>query len=506
MRGGAWGPSSGHGHSVAERVNYLCDQAMVAVHGTPLAGQITAIRQRMSDPLRVAIAGRVKAGKSTLLNALVGERLAPTDAGECTKVVSWYRQGFGYEVRATLTNGDSRELRFRRDDGRLDINLGRFTVEEIERIDVAWPSSNLARVTLIDTPGLASLSRSASVRTHDFLALGDEDRQSDADAVLYLMRHMHRRDAEFLEAFFDEGLANTSPVNAIAVLSRADEIGAGRPDALESAAHIAERYGKDERIRSLCVSVLPVAGLLAETGATMQEHEAASLRALAGVSSGPDASELQSMLLSVDRFLDPETSDLLVETRRELLERLGLFGVRLAIAKIQAGEALSAVDLSRILIDVSGLETLRALLELHFTARAMALKGRSALASLRSCANELAASDRNAARRLLAEIEQVEASTHAFAELRLLHMVLTGQIKLTEEEQAEVNRLTGGGSLEQRAGLDPDATDEQIQQVALEGIARWRQRASSPLLDRAQADAFEIAARSYEGIYAGVAR
>lgn len=489
------------GQGVAERVNYLCDRAMLAVHDTELAGQITAIRQRMSEPLRVAIAGRVKAGKSTLLNGLVGERLAPTDAGECTKVVSWYRQGFGYEVRATLKSGDSRELRFRRDDGRLDINLGRFSVEEIQRIDVNWPSSNLTRMTLIDTPGLASLTRDASVRTHDFLALGDGDRQSDADAVLYLMRHMHRRDAEFLEAFSDDSLANTSPVNAIAVLSRADEIGAGRDDALESAASIARRYGNDERVRALCVSVLPVAGLLAETGATMQEHEAASLRDLARV----EGDELRRMLLSVDRFLAPEASDLLVETRRELLERLGLFGVRLAIRKIQTGEAVSAVDLSRVLIDTSGLEELRELLEQHFTARAMSLKGRTALVSLRTCARELAAFDRDASRQLFADIEQVEISTHAFAELRLLHMMLTGQVKLTDEEQAEVNRLTGGGTLEQRAGLEADATDEEIQQAALNGIARWRQRASSPLLNRDQTDAFEIAARSYEGIYAGVA-
>src|SRR5690606_9287843 len=147
-----------------------------------------------------------------------------TDAGECTKVVSWYRQGFGYEVRAVLRSGESRELRFRRDDGRLDIDLGRYAIEEIERLDVAWPSSNLARTTLIDTPGLASMTPSASLRTHDFMALDDADRQSDADAVLYLMRHMHKRDAEFLEAFFDDTLANSSPVNAIAVLSRADEI------------------------------------------------------------------------------------------------------------------------------------------------------------------------------------------------------------------------------------------------------------------------------------------
>lgn len=485
---------------VAERVNYLCDEAMLLVHGTPLAERVAAIRLRMSEPLRVAIVGRVKAGKSTLLNALVGERLAPTDAGECTKVVSWYRQGFGYEVRAVLRSGESRELRFRRDDGRLDIDLGRYAIEEIERLDVAWPSSNLARTTLIDTPGLASMTPSASLRTHDFMALDDADRQSDADAVLYLMRHMHKRDAEFLEAFFDDTLANSSPVNAIAVLSRADEIGSGRPDALESAARIARRYGQDERIRALCVAVLPVAGLLAETGTTLQEHEAASLRALARI----DAEELRGMLLSVDRFMAPEASDLLAETRRELLARLGLFGVRLAIEQIRAGEALSAVDLSRVLVDASGLNDLRDLLEQHFAARALALKGRSALASLRAVARELAAADINGSRRLFAEIEQVESSTHAFTELRLLHMMLTGQLRLSEEEQAEINRLTSGGTLEQRAGLDPDATDEQIRQAALAGIARWRQKAANPLLDRAAVDAFEIAARSYEGIYAAI--
>ncbi len=487
---------------VAERINYLCDEAMLMMHGTPLAQQVTTIRQRMSEPLRVAIAGRVKAGKSTLLNALVGERLAPTDAGECTKVVSWYRQGFGYEVRALLRDGESRELRFRRDDGRLEIDLGRHVIEEIDRIDVSWPSSNLSRTTLIDTPGLASLTESASVRTHDFLALGEEDRQSDADAVLYLMRHLHRRDAEFLESFFDETLANTSPVNAIAVLSRADEIGSGRPDALISAANIAERYGRDERIRALSVAVLPVAGLLAETGTTIQEHEAASLRALARI----EGDDLRRMLLSVDRFMNPETSELLVETRRELLERLGLFGVRLALEKIRSGEVVSAVDLSRVLIDASGLDDLRTLLDQHFASRAVALKGRSALASLRVCAREMSELDINASRRLLAEIEQVEASTHAFSELRLLHLMLTGQLRLTGEEQGEINRLTGGGTLEQRAGLDPDATAVQIQQAALAGIARWRQKATNPLLDRTAADAFEIAARSYEGVYAQVAR
>lgn len=36
---------------------------------------------RLAGPLRIAVAGMVKAGKSTLLNAIIGEEIAPTDAG-----------------------------------------------------------------------------------------------------------------------------------------------------------------------------------------------------------------------------------------------------------------------------------------------------------------------------------------------------------------------------------------------------------------------------------------
>ncbi|MFW6074040.1 MAG: dynamin family protein [Chloroflexota bacterium] len=485
--------------NLGEQIQWLCDEVIRAGQGTPVEEDAAWIRDRMAGPLRVAIAGRVKAGKSTLLNVLVGERLAPTDAGECTKVVSWYQQGPGYDVRARLYDGSWRDLRFRRDDGELEINLEDLGIEAIERIEVSWPSSNLARMTLIDTPGLASLREETSARTRAFFTSDEEARQSDADAVLYLMRHLHRRDADFLEAFFDPSLNNASPVNAIGVLSRADEIGAGRPDALESADRIAARYRDDERVRALAVSVLPVAGLLAETGTTLQEWEAAALRDLAAM----PVEESERMLLSVDRFTAPESSDLLVETRRHLLHRLGLFGVRVSLDAIRRGDIQSAVELSRFLIDLSGVNRLRTLLETHFTTRAQALKGRSALNALLACTRELEKRGTNVDS-LLAEIERVEAASHEFAELRLLHLVLTGQVKLSDEERAEVSRITTDASPALRAGCDPDAGPDEVQSAVLNGIARWRQRGANPLLDRAGRDACEIIARSYEGIYAEV--
>ena len=72
---------------------------------------VRPLTDRLDEPLRVAVAGRVKAGKSTVINALVGERLAPTDAGECTKIVTWYRYGIGYDVTATLETATDDQCR-----------------------------------------------------------------------------------------------------------------------------------------------------------------------------------------------------------------------------------------------------------------------------------------------------------------------------------------------------------------------------------------------------------
>ena len=77
------------------------------------------------------------------------------------------------------------------------------------------------------------------------------------------MRHVHAADAEFLEAFRDQGVARATAVNTVAVMSRADEIGGGRVDAMFSARGVARRYRADPTVRGLCQNVVAVAGLLA---------------------------------------------------------------------------------------------------------------------------------------------------------------------------------------------------------------------------------------------------
>ena len=120
------------------------------------------------------------------------------------------------------------------------------------------------------------------------------------------------------------------------MLSRADEIGVGRLDALSSARRIARRYRADDKIRGLCQTVVAVAGLLAQTGRTMRQHEFAALTALAAL---PRA-DLDAMLLSVDRFSRTELADPARPTPTPgpaLMDRFGLFGVRLATTLIRQG-------------------------------------------------------------------------------------------------------------------------------------------------------------------------
>lgn len=483
--------------TAVERVRRVCDAAVEMVEGTALAAQVEAVRERLDGALRIAIAGRVKAGKSTLLNALVGERLAPTDAGECTRVVTWYQQGSAYDVVAVGHDGSSTSIPFRRIEGALSFDIGDLAPEEIERIVVSWPTYALGEITLIDTPGLASLSAENSLRTTEFLAL-DDPRPSEADAVIYLMHHLHRRDAEFLGSFMDRSVAGSSPVNAVAVLSRADEIGAGRIDAMTSARRVADRYEANDTLRTLCTAVVPVAGLIAETGLTLREDEAWALRQLAAT---PD-NVLERMLRGADAFCDPGASELTVELRRQLLDRLGVFGVRFCAAEIRRRGSVTATELAQALVAESGLDALRGLIDNLFLPQAHVLKARTALLSLRLFARDLEGSDATAARQLASEIEQCEASSPDFAELRLSHLVLSGIVAFNDDQRHEFTALrTPGRGVKERLGGDADTDLGIMRSKALAGVERWRTCGAAPMADVAMREACETMAHTYESLF-----
>lgn len=442
---------------------------------------IDDLDRRLHEPLRLALAGMVKAGKSTLLNAMLGEQLAPTDAGECTRVVTWYRYSPSPSVTLHPRIGPPRRMPVRRTDDRLVLELGDLVPEEVAFLEVGWPLANLRSLILVDTPGIGSLSGDTSARAVRFLT--PDDSPSAADAVVYLMRHLHPADIKFLEAFRDTAAGAWQTVCAVGVLSRADEIGSGRIDSLLSARRVAHRYEREGGLAALALAVLPVAGLVAQGAKTLREDEYSAFLHLAALA----REDRERLLISADRFVAvTAVTTLDPETRAALLDRFGLFGVRLATALIRGGAATSS-ELSQQLIDHSGLNGLQQFVADQFETRAVALKARGILHALEGLLEQR---PRPGAGPIRAGIEQISSSAHTLRELSVLAVARSDGLPLAASDAAEAQLILGaqGTAADRRLGVPADSSPRILQERVDELSRRWRRLAESPLTEHAAAE------------------
>ncbi|WOP20079.1 dynamin family protein [Raineyella sp. LH-20] len=519
--------------STPEATRTLLAAAARAYATDPSAAEtVRRLQRRLDEPLRVAIAGRLKAGKSTLLNALLGEEVAATDAGECTLVSTWYVHGATPSARLFLTDGRTQPLVLRRVEGRLSFDLAGHRPDEVARIEVAWPAPVLAQMTLIDTPGLGSLTVEASQRTLDLVTPTGAAAPSTGpgvDALIYLMRHRQADDLAVLEEFRRQSnpssAAEDRPMNVIGVLSRADEVGGGGLDALIKAKDMATTYARDPRVRPVCQGVLPLAGLVAQGAQTLRQTEFESLRQLAAM----PKERRELLMLSAQRFVTAPDPDVAPDARRALVDRLGLFGIRLAMVLLPYGHD-QPMSLADELLRRSGLPALQQAVVDTYARAAELLKASTALTGLR----RLLAAGPCPEPELPRRFEATVLAAHDLRELRLVTWLSAGGPPgLSPEEVAEALRLAGayGDAPATRLGLtgaaedDPsapagragdrgtapsaaaptaqrrsDPTAEDVRRAALEALARWRRVAADPLAVRAVRECAETLTRTCEAL------
>lgn len=143
--------------STSDRVRAILHATIQAYRGAPayrqrgdVFCQLDRIGARLAEPLRIALAGTLKAGKSTLVNALVGDDIAPTDATEATRIVTWFRHGPTPRVTANHRGGRRANVPITRRGG-LSFDLRRINPAELIDLEVEWPAEELIDATIVDT-------------------------------------------------------------------------------------------------------------------------------------------------------------------------------------------------------------------------------------------------------------------------------------------------------------------------------------------------------------------
>ncbi|MBK0865536.1 MAG: dynamin family protein [Saccharopolyspora sp.] len=475
-----------------ERSRSLLIRAMTFYRDDPrTASWLRGRLERLDQPLRIAVSGRVKSGKSTLINALVGQRLAPSDAEESTQVSTLYRYGPEPKITVHTPHGTVQNVPVTTLDPSTIRDLQRWRPDEVARLVIEAPVPGLQAISLIETPGVSSSAVQETGRSALAQIL------SEADAVLYLTRYPQQTDVQFLQSVHELQLARRAPINTIVAFSRADETGNGGSGALQAAERISLRYRDDPTVRAFAQYVIPVVGLLGQAAATLTDEDFASLVALRQL---PESS-LEALLLSADRFANNSTPESVpTSVRQGLLEKFGRYGVAQALTAL--GEGVSEPKkLSAQLLEASRLNDLQEAVYQQFIERQEALRARSALLAVDMA---LRANPRPGVQQLLGEFERLLANAPEWEELRLLSALQSGQLSFPRPLQNEARRLLGGQGQDapSRLGQESDTLESILAEEASSALARWRDQLVNPMHDRAHREAVRVVLRSCERIIA----
>lgn len=498
-----------------DNVQHLCEDCQEAGE---LAKTLTEMRGRLETPLRVAVAGIMKAGKSTFMNALMGAEILCTGTLETTYTVCWFRYGESPKLTIYFRDGTKEEAPYG--------DLAKWSAREYEKqnprmndvkyLIIHYPSEVLRTIEFIDTPGLNSVYGTDAQNTLDFLSIkGTEDTLYEAgmaDAVIYAFNQTARGfDQNILQAFHKGGTKSASPINSIGLLTKVDVTGIwnvweeGTP--VDAARSVTATVMKDSGINRLLYTILPVCAKVCEGYVQLNRQDWEVLRRIAAA----DLDKLRDLLFEAEQFAVSGAEEFLAlgsaGERGRLIRLLGQYGILEISGLLRQGKEPG--EIGDILQKNCGVQAVRELLLSHFGNRTFLIKAQFIFNHLRMLAmqsrKDSGISDRfrNVCEQLLDGIDGLMTSVQTLKELRALQMYYNGQVVLSEDEKLDFLQVTGeyGRSAESRLGIQGSRTVAELAVLAQQKVARWHGKAGGFMLPRAYVEAASIVVRSYEQMY-----
>lgn len=177
--------------------------------------RLERIIENIQQTLKVFVIGEVKAGKSTLINTLVGQNISPVNILEAT--ASLWEIGYAQENSASIEylNGESEIVDFAEVQKILSItnNENLVKAKEVSCIRVRTNKHDFRELLLIDSPGLATVTEQNAQLTRGIL--------EDVDIALWVLNANHLGQTDIMEEV--ESLSKLGkPI--IAVIGKIDEV------------------------------------------------------------------------------------------------------------------------------------------------------------------------------------------------------------------------------------------------------------------------------------------
>ncbi len=350
-----------------------------------LAAQLEHCATQVNQPCVVAVVGQVKAGKSTFINAFLGEDLAKVGTTETTATINYFFYGkitSDKSVHCFWRGGrdDYVDLDFVNSLQGNDIETLR-RADGIDHLEYYLLNHYLEQATLVDTPGTGAVVEEHQNRTAEFIHLERQLRErhsaetqqlgSKADAVIYLISSTAREtDRAFLEEFQEVTQGQQSRAfNAIGVMAKVDLY----PDVMNRRTELAAKIAG--QLKASLNTVISVSAGLRWALDRLLENDGGGLRRLMEAMRRVPPARLEKFLNNEEFFLELDTSNypIPIEERKALLGNMP-WTVFTTIARVAADPALDVDAVTQRVNDLAGFDQLKEVLERHFFKRSQILR------------------------------------------------------------------------------------------------------------------------------------